>query len=135
MYLVFFFNCCRCGDIPMKGSTIWYLQRWSAVFIFIYITLVTSFIFFTQPITFDVWNTFTQSLIFKLATSLTFLSILVHAYLGLWTIGTDYLTPRTLGFLSLNLSKIADSSRLIYNIIFSALGLFLYFYLLFLIWI
>ena len=119
----------------MKGSTIWYLQRWSAVFIFIYITLVTSFIFFTQPITFDVWNTFTQSLIFKLSTSLTFLSILVHAYLGLWTIGTDYLTPRTLGFLSLNLSKIADSSRLIYNIIFSASGLFLYFYLLFLIWI
>jgi hypothetical protein len=40
-----------------------------------------------------------------------------------------------LGFLNLTLSKIADSSRLLYNIFFTVLGIFMYLFLLFLIWI
>ncbi len=135
MYLVYFsYSNCN-GYLLMKGSTIWYLQRCSSIFIFIYIIYVVVFIISSLPIVFNEWFLFKSSLLFKLSTTAAFLSILVHAYIGLWTIGTDYLTPRTLGFLNFTLSKIADTSRLLYNTLFTLLGLLLYFYLLFLVWI
>lgn len=123
------------GDIYMKGSTIWYLQRWSSIFILLYVIYLFLSIMSLSPVLYVVWMLFVSSFIFKATTSLVFLSILTHAFLGLWTIGTDYLTPRTLGFLNLTLSKIADSSRLLYNIFFTVLGIFMYLFLLFLIWI
>ena len=123
------------GDIYMKGSTIWYLQRWSSIFILLYVIYLFLSIMSLSPVLYDDWMLFVSSFIFKATTSLVFLSILTHAFLGLWTIGTDYLTPRTLGFLNLTLSKIADSSRLLYNIFFTVLGIFMYLFLLFLIWI
>ena len=119
----------------MKGSTIWYLQRCSSILILLYVLYVVVFIISSPPILYCDWMVFVSSYIFKISTSLAFMSILIHAFLGLWTIGTDYLTPRTLGFLSLALSRIADTSRLLYNIFFTVLGLFLYLFLLFLIWI
>ncbi len=135
MYLVYFsYSNCN-GYLLVKGSTIWYLQRCSSIFIFIYIIYVVVFIISSLPIAFNEWFLFKSSLLFKLSTTTAFLSILVHAYIGLWTIGTDYLTPRTLGFLNFTLSKIADTSRLLYNILFIVLGLLLYFYLLLLVWI
>jgi succinate dehydrogenase hydrophobic membrane anchor protein len=121
MYLVYFsYSNCN-GYLLVKGSTIWYLQRCSSIFIFIYIIYVVVFIISSLPIAFNEWFLFKSSLLFKLSTTTAFLSILVHAYIGLWTIGTDYLTPRTLGFLNFTLSKIADTSRLLYNILFTAL--------------
>ena len=123
------------GDIYMKGSTIWYLQRWSSIFILLYAIYLFLSIMSLSPVLYVDWMLFVSSFIFKATTSLVFLSILTHAFLGLWTIGTDYLTPRTLGFLNLTLSKIADSSRLLYNIFFRVLGIFMYLFLLFLIWI
>jgi succinate dehydrogenase / fumarate reductase membrane anchor subunit len=133
---LFYFSYSNCnGYLLVKGSTIWYLQRCSSIFIFIYIIYVVVFIISSLPIAFNEWFLFKSSLLFKLSTTTAFLSILVHAYIGLWTIGTDYLTPRTLGFLNFTLSKIADTSRLLYNILFTVLGLLLYFYLLLLVWI
>ena len=123
------------GDIYMKGSTIWYLQGWSSIFILLYVIYLFLSIMSLSPVLYVDWMLFVSSFIFKATTSLVFLSILTHAFLGLWTIGTDYLTPRTLGFLNLTLSKIADSSRLLYNIFFTVLGIFMYLFLLFLIWI
>ena len=123
------------GDIYMKGSTIWYLQRWRSIFILLYVIFLFLSIMSLSPVLYVDWMLFVSSFIFKATTSLVFLSILTHAFLGLWTIGTDYLTPRTLGFLNLTLSKIADSSRLLYNIFFTVLGIFMYLFLLFLIWI
>ena len=135
MYLVYFsYSNCN-GYLLVKGSTIWYVQRCSSIFIFIYIIYVVVFIISSLPIAFNEWFLFKSSLLFKLSTTTAFLSILVHAYIGLWTIGTDYLTPRTLGSLNFTLSKIADTSRLLYNILFTVLGLLLYFYLLLLVWI
>ena len=118
----------------MSGSLIWHLQRWSAVIIFIYLIYLLSFFISTHQINFEIWNIFVQTLVFKISTSIVFCSIIIHSFIGLWTVGTDYLTPRVLGFINLSLSKIADISRFLFNFFFSALGLILYIYLLFLIW-
>ena len=119
----------------MNGSTLWYLQRFSSILILIYVIYIAYFILGFEQISYITWMQFVETYLFKISTSLTFLIILTHSYIGLWTVGTDYLTSRTLGFLSMNLSEIANSSRLIYNVFFSGMGIILYIYLLFLVWI
>jgi len=119
----------------MNGSTLWYLQRFSSILILIYVIYIAYFILGFEQISYITWIEFVDTYLFKISTSLTFLIILIHSYIGLWTVGTDYLTPRTLGFLSMNLSEIANSSRLIYNVFFTCMGIILYIYLLVLVWI
>jgi len=53
----------------------------------------------------------------------------------LWTVGTDYLTERTLGFLSQGLGGVANTIRKTYELFFILLGCILtisYFYIIWL---
>ena len=59
---------------------------------------------------------------FKASLSIFILLACAHAYVGLWAVGTDYLTKRTLGFISSGLSAYADVIRRIFEILFILLG-------------
>lgn len=59
----------------------------------------------------------------------------MHAFIGLWTVGTDYLTSRTLGFLSYRLANYADLIRNSYQVLFVFLGLIFLIIVLIVIWI
>ncbi len=61
--------------------------------------------------------------------------IVAHSYVGLWTVGTDYLTERTLGFLNKSLSKRAGLLRNLYFIVFITLGTFYLMAILYIIWL
>tara|TARA_B100000900_G_scaffold400072_1_gene403310 strand:+ start:786 stop:1142 length:357 start_codon:yes stop_codon:yes gene_type:complete len=105
----------------MSGSTIWYVQRLSALVNLIYVLWVGSF--FLNEITFENWSLFSSTFLFKASTSLVIISIITHSSIGLWTVGTDYLTPRTLGFVSSIFVNYADSLRLMYQLLFITLSL------------
>jgi len=121
-------------NIMINGSLIWYLQRTSSLLVLTY-TIWLFFSFFTLDGTFLGWDLFTSSIIFKLFTTITIISIVVHAFIGLWTIGTDYLTSRTLGFLSYRLGNYADLIRNSYQILFLFLGLIFLIIVLIIVWI
>ena len=106
----------------MKGSTIWYLQRSSAIINLIYIVYVFYFMY-SSELTFEGWNNFFYSPIMIFLTLCFFASVIIHSFIGLWTVGTDYLTRRTIGFLSYRLSNYADTFRSIYTVVFSLFGL------------
>ena len=80
------------------------------------------------------WSLFIASFEMRAATSLTALLIILHAYIGLWTVGTDYLTKRTLGFLNKGLSNQANLIRGIYYFIFIFSGLLYLGVILYIIW-
>ena len=101
-----------------SGRLTWYLQRYSAIY-FITFLVYLEYIFWTTGITFQFLN---SSNLFKASLSIFILLACVHAYIGLWTVGTDYLTKRTLGFISSSLSTSADTLRKIYEVIFTLLG-------------
>ena len=61
--------------------------------------------------------------------------IVVHAYIGLWTVGTDYLTSRTLGFLNKSIAKRAKLMRNTYFITFGLLGIVYLGSILYIIWL
>jgi succinate dehydrogenase hydrophobic anchor subunit len=58
----------------------------------------------------------------------------LHAFAGLWTVGTDYLTKRTLGFVSPALSTYANLLRKSFEFFFIVLGFFLVIFYLLIIW-
>ena len=124
-----------CNNI-MKGSLIWNLQRYSSLVILCYLIYIFSFIFFSEnKINFFEWSEFFLSFQSRLFTSIVFLFLVLHAYIGLWTIGTDYLTERTLGFLNRALSERATLLRSLYFMTFGFLGFMYLFLILYIIWI
>ena len=103
----------------MKGSVIWNLQRYSSLVVLSYVVYVMIFILSFQM---------------RFLTSIVCVFILIHAFIGLWTVGTDYLTKRTLGFLSNPLSAMADMLRKAYLFLFVVLGLMYLTVILYIIW-
>lgn len=101
-----------------SGKLYWYLQRYSALY-FISFLLYLEYTFWTTGITFQFLTT---NNLFKASLSIFILLACAHAYVGLWAVGTDYLTKRTLGFMSLGLSAYADVLRRIYETLFILLG-------------
>ena len=114
----------------MKGLIIWRLQRYSALIIFAYLAYVLSFFVQSQEVSFFTWSDFFLSL-----TSIIFILLLFHAFIGLWTVGTDYLTKRTLGLLNQSLTKYADLIRNLYFLCFGLMGFIYLTLILYIIWL
>ena len=112
------------------GKLIWYLQRYSAIYFLIFLGYM-GLIVLTDRFSFQF---LTESLTFKLSLSFFIILACLHAFAGLWTIGTDYLTKRTLGFVSPFLSSYADFFRKFFEFFFISLGLFLVIFYLLIIW-
>jgi succinate dehydrogenase / fumarate reductase membrane anchor subunit len=79
------------------GLSDWVIQRISAVILLLYVVLITGFIITTPDISYAVWSGFFAKLWVKIATLFALLSLCAHAWIGLWTVATDYLTSRMLG--------------------------------------
>lgn len=74
-----------------NGLQDWLIQRISAVILSIYsLTLFTFWIFFSKSSTIA-WSDFLSSPVMRYATLLTLLSLLLHAWIGMWIIFTDYI--------------------------------------------
>ncbi|MFL2698980.1 MAG: hypothetical protein ACJ0FH_03245 [Gammaproteobacteria bacterium] len=108
------------------GKLYWFIQRYSAFYFLLFLGYV-EYLFWTSGLSFIF---ITTSLWFRVLLSIFVLLVCTHAFIGLWTVGTDYLTKRTLGFISIRLSNSADVIRKIYETSFLIIGLvitFLYF--------
>ena len=121
--------------VYMKGSFIWYTQRYTSLVILSYLIYILSFIFTNQDINFFSWSDFFLSFQVRFLSSIVFIVIVLHAFIGLWTVGTDYLTKRALGFLNVSLSRRADTLRYIYYLIFGLLGIVYLTAILYIIWL
>ncbi|KYP97594.1 succinate dehydrogenase [Sodalis-like endosymbiont of Proechinophthirus fluctus] len=82
-----------------NGVHEWLLVRASAIVIFLYIIYLLGFILFTDTLTYDVWRGFFATPMKKVFTLLTLFSILVHTWIGMWQVLTDYIKPLALRLL------------------------------------
>lgn len=76
-----------------NGVHDWLLLRASAIILTLYILYILGFVVLAQELTFDVWHGFFASSITKVFTLLALLSILIHAWIGMWQVLTDYVKP------------------------------------------
>lgn len=85
------------GDVLMKsatgltgsGSRDWVVQRISAVVLAVYFLVMVGW-FATHTPTFELWRGFMLSLPMRLFTLLALLSLVGHAWVGMWVVFTDY---------------------------------------------
>lgn len=68
----------------------WLLVRASAILIALYIFYILGFFMITGTLTYDLWRGFFAFFLTKVFTLLTLFSILVHCWIGMWQVLTDY---------------------------------------------
>lgn len=82
-----------------SGTRDWIVQRISAVILGIYLITLLVFFAFNPVIQFEAWQSFFHYPFMKLFSFLALLSLVAHAWVGVWTIFTDYIKPTSLRLL------------------------------------
>lgn len=82
-------------NLTRNGFSDWVVQRLTAIILLIYTPIIIGFFLFSPEITYVSLNLFFGQLWVKILTLLTVISISAHAWIGLWTVSTDYM-PKTL---------------------------------------
>jgi len=72
------------------GLRDWILQRFSAIVLLVYSLMLAVFFVLNPSISYSVWNEFFNNNLVKLFSFLAVLALTIHAWVGLWTVFTDY---------------------------------------------
>lgn len=80
-----------------SGLYDWVVQRVSAVILLAYILFVLGFLLTTPNVEYLDWQALFAKTWVRIFSLISLLSLCAHAWVGLWTIATDYLTPMALG--------------------------------------
>lgn len=76
-----------------QGLQDWVIQRLSAVVMVVYLVFMTIYLFSHADLSFIEWHALFAKPWMKIATLLFIAALLYHAWIGMWTIFTDYIKP------------------------------------------
>lgn len=76
-----------------QGLRDWVIQRISAIFMAIYSIGLIFYLVFHPGLSFAEWHSLFSQQWVKVVTILFILSLILHAWIGIWTIFTDYVKP------------------------------------------
>jgi succinate dehydrogenase / fumarate reductase, membrane anchor subunit len=79
-----------------NGFRDWLVQRVSAVVLAAYVLFLIAFTLSHDTISYNLWHDLFACLAMKIATLVVLLCLLLHAWIGVWTIFTDYVKPTCL---------------------------------------
>lgn len=80
-----------------SGLTDFILQRVSAIVLGLYAICVTGFLVVNPGLGYETWAAYHSSSAMRLFSTLAVLSTAAHAWIGMWTIGTDYIREAHVG--------------------------------------
>ncbi len=83
-------------QVSRRGFHEWLWQRITAVLIGAYAVFILAYLLYYQPVYFAQWHQLFHCWLMKIATLIVLLSVLWHAWIGLWTVFTDYVKPNAL---------------------------------------
>jgi succinate dehydrogenase membrane anchor subunit len=78
-------------SLTNNGLKDWLLQRFSALILGAYAFCLSFFLCTHPQLSFGSWQSLFQCLPMKIFTVIVMLSFVVHAWIGIWTVSTDYL--------------------------------------------
>ncbi|MXP67537.1 succinate dehydrogenase membrane anchor subunit [Pantoea sp. Aalb] len=100
-----------------NGIHDWLLVRVSAIIMLLYTIYIIGFITITDKITYEIWYSLFSSFFTKFFTLLTLISILIHGWIGIWQVLTDYVKKLSIRLLLQIIIVIALLSYVIYGTI------------------
>jgi len=77
--------------LTSSGLKDWYIQRVTAVVLAVYTLFLVGFILCHNPMQFSQWQALFHNDIMRYCTVLAVLCIIGHAWVGMWTVLTDYI--------------------------------------------
>lgn len=100
-----------------KGTVEFLLIRGSSVILLVYVLYITGFFLKNTPVDYFIWTSLMSNPLMKTATFLFLLSFGIHAWLGTWAIGSDYLSSRFFGLISHKISFLGRPINFVYRVI------------------
>ena len=85
------------SSLGRNGVFDWLVQRVSAVVMLAWFVFLAVFLLKHPALTFDQWRNLFDFTLMRIFTLATMVSLCAHAWIGFWTISTDYLTPTMFG--------------------------------------
>lgn len=82
--------------VKHQGLRDWIIQRISAIVMGIYFIGLIAYFLLHGEWTYSEWHNFFSQTWLKVATILVLIGMLYHAWIGIWTIFTDYVKPYVL---------------------------------------
>ena len=92
-----------------NGVSDWLVQRITAVVVAVYSLVLVGYLAYQSGVTYQQWSDLFSQTWMQVFTLITLLATCAHAWIGMWTAGTDYLRVHTTG-------ESADTLRFIYQI-------------------
>ena len=84
-------------SLGRNGLYDWLIQRLSAVVIGVYAIVLIGYLAANPGMDYESWKACMTSVPAQIANTLVILSVVGHAWVGLWTVTTDYLTRTQFG--------------------------------------
>ena len=80
-----------------SGLYDWVVQRVSAVIILLYVLCHAALIISRPDMQYEQWQALFADPVMRIFSLITLAALGAHAWVGIWTVATDYLTTRMLG--------------------------------------
>jgi succinate dehydrogenase / fumarate reductase membrane anchor subunit len=84
------------ATVGRSGVHDFILLRASAVILALYTFFLAGFFFVTSEVTYEVWRDLFSCMSVKVFTLLAILALVVHAWIGVWQVLSDYVKPALL---------------------------------------
>jgi succinate dehydrogenase / fumarate reductase membrane anchor subunit len=80
-----------------SGLYDWVVQRLTAVYLAVYFVGLLGYLALSPELSFEQWRDLFSATWMRVASLFALVALCAHAWVGLWTISTDYLTSDLLG--------------------------------------
>ena len=74
-----------------NGLKDWLIQRVTAVYFALYTLFLLGFFLMNPQLSYNQWHALFHCEWFQIATVIALLTLLLHAWIGIWTVTTDYI--------------------------------------------
>ncbi|MFN3714342.1 MAG: succinate dehydrogenase, hydrophobic membrane anchor protein [Alcanivoracaceae bacterium] len=110
-------------SLGRSGVADWLVQRVSAVILAVYTVVVLGWLVSQGEVSYEAWSAFMGCAAMKIANTFVIVSICAHAWIGLWTVTTDYLTTRQIGSTATGLRLLVQLVIALLTLVFLLWGL------------
>ena len=80
-----------------SGVADWLLQRFTAVILVAWTLCVAGFVLMNPELDYTAWHDYFAHPVMKVFSMMALVSLVAHAWIGLWSVSTDYITVRMMG--------------------------------------
>lgn len=84
-------------NLGRSGLYDWLFQRVTAVILLAYLVFIVAFLLCNPDLDYTTWQALFAQTWVRAFSTLAVLSIVMHAWIGLWAVSTDYMTTRMMG--------------------------------------